>query len=183
MAEVGIGIKVKKVAQLLMLKSHRIPGVKGWELKKSVGYDYIKAVKALDSLMDQMGLNVKIVDDAGNALLLNEDESKLSTARFYVTIKDPLKPTEVRTTGWPIDELAGLTVALASLISRGGKANRKDIVDILSEKFPSWKVHVHLSRYIKSGYLREDGDVLTLDWRTFAELDLNKFMQYVLGAR
>lgn len=183
LAEVGLGIKVRRAAQLLLLKSHRLPGVKGWELKRSIGPDYVKALRALDSFLEQIGLCIKIVDDLGNILTLNEDESKLSTSRFYVTLRDPLRPSEVRTAGWSIDELAGLTVALASLISKGGKANRKDIEELLSEKFPAWKVHLHLSRYVKAGYLREEGETLTLGWRAYAEIDLDKFMQYVLGAR
>ena len=182
MAEIGLGVKLRRAAQLLLLRSHRIPGVKGWELKRSIGPDYVKALKALDSFFEQIGLGIKIVDESGNVLNFSDDESKLSTARFYATIRDPLRVSEVRTAGWSIDELAGLTVSLASLISRGGKANRRDIEEILSEKFPMWKVQIHLSRYVKAGYLREEADVLTLGWRTYAELDLDKFMQYVLGA-
>lgn len=183
LAEIGLGIKVKRAAQLLLLKSHRLPGVKGWELKRSVGADYVKVLKALDSYLEQIGLSIKVVDDLGNVLSFSDDESKLSTSRFYVTLRDPLRPSEVRTAGWSIDELAGLTVSLASLISRGGKANRKDVEDVLSEKFPNWKAQLHLSRYVKAGYLREEGETLTLGWRTYAEIDVDKFMQYVLGAK
>ena len=41
--------KVKKAAQLLFFRQHRIPGVKGWELKKALGDDYMEGIGIISS--------------------------------------------------------------------------------------------------------------------------------------
>ncbi|MEM3712646.1 MAG: hypothetical protein QXR97_03810 [Thermoproteota archaeon] len=52
----------------------------------------------------------------------------------------------------------------------------------MKKKFPEWKVKLNLARYIRRGYIAEDGDNLVLGWRTFAELDVEKFIHYILSA-
>ncbi len=39
--EERIRSRVARAVQLLFFKSHRIPGVKGWELKKNLGPGYL----------------------------------------------------------------------------------------------------------------------------------------------
>jgi hypothetical protein len=56
---------VKKAAQLLLFRSHRIPGVKGWELKKALGEDYIEVIAVLNSMLDRLGSAKKSVDRKG----------------------------------------------------------------------------------------------------------------------
>lgn len=174
--------KVARAVQLLLFKSHRLPGVKGWELKKNLGPGYLSIIKFLNTRFQELGLTIKIVSDDGNELSTSDDESKLSTARFYVTLKDELSLTSVKTLGWSIDEIAGLAVVISTIISHKGSAPVKEVEEILRKKFPEWKVKLNLARYIRRGYVAEDGGNLVLGWRTFAELDVEKFVHYILSA-
>ncbi|MEM1547433.1 MAG: hypothetical protein QXN75_00185 [Thermoproteota archaeon] len=174
--------KVARAVQLLLFKSHRTPGVKGWELKKNLGPGYLSIIKFLNTRFQELGLTIKIVSDDGSELSMSDDESKLSTARFYVTLKDELSLTAVKTLGWSIDEIAGLAVVISTIISHKGSAPVKEVEEILKKKFPEWKVKLNLARYIRRGYIAEDGDNLVLGWRTFAELDVEKFIHYILSA-
>ncbi|MBO3769963.1 MAG: hypothetical protein QXS51_01565 [Thermoproteota archaeon] len=180
--EEKIRSKVARAVQLLLFKSHRIPGVKGWELKKNLGPGYLSIIKFLNTRFQELGLTIKIVSDDGNELSMSDDESKLSTARFYVTLKDELSLTAVKTLGWSIDEIAGLAVVISTIISHKGSAPVREVEEILKKKFPEWKVKLNLARYIRRGYIAEDGENLVLGWRTFAELDVEKFIHYILSA-
>ncbi|MGC8831398.1 MAG: hypothetical protein ACP5PQ_02305 [Thermoproteota archaeon] len=174
--------RVARAVQLLFFKSHRVPGVKGWELKKNLGPAYISIIKLLNTRLQELGLTIKIVSDDGKELSLSEDESKLSTARFYVTLRDELSLTAAKTMGWSIDEIAGLAVVISTIISHKGSAPAKEVEEALKKKFPGWRVRLNLSRYIKRGYVAEDGSNLVLGWRTYAELDVEKFIHYILSA-
>lgn len=180
--EERIRSKVARAVQLLLFKSHRVPGVKGWELKKNLGPGYLSIIKFLNTRFQELGLTIKIVSDDGSELNISGDESKLSTARFYVTLKDELSITAAKTLGWSIDEVAGLAVVISTIISHKGSAPVKEVEEILKKKFPEWKVKLNLARYIRRGYIAEDGNNLVLGWRTFAELDVEKFIHYILSA-
>ncbi|MGQ9479075.1 MAG: hypothetical protein ACUVQ0_03505 [Thermoproteota archaeon] len=174
--------KVARAVQLLLFKSHRIPGVKGWELKKNLGPAYLSVLKYLNNRINELGLTIKIISEDGKEINMSEDEAKLLTARFYVTLRDELSLTAAKTMGWSIDEIAGLAVVISTIISRKGSAPIKDVEEILRKKFPDWKVRLSLSKYVKRGYIAEDGDNLVLGWRTYAELDVEKFIHYILSA-
>ncbi|MDW8033561.1 MAG: hypothetical protein RMI79_01205 [Nitrososphaerota archaeon] len=180
--EEKIRSKVTRAIQLLLFKGHRIPGVKGWELKKNLGPGYLSIIKFLNTRFQELGLTIKIVSDDGNELSISDDESKLSTARFYVTLRDELSLTAAKTLGWSIDEIAGLAVVISTIVSHKGSAPLREVEEILKKKFPEWKVKLNLARYIRRGYIAEDGDNLVLGWRTFAELDVEKFIHYILSA-
>jgi hypothetical protein len=180
--EERIRSKVARAVQLLLFKSHRVPGVKGWELKKNLGPGYLSIIKFLNTRFQELGLTIKIVSDDGKELSVSDGESKLSTARFYVTLRDELSLTAMKTMGWSIDEIAGLAVVISTIISHKGSAPIREVEEILRKKFPEWKVRLNLARYIRRGYIAEDGENLVLDWRTFAELDVEKFIHYVLSA-
>jgi hypothetical protein len=83
--------------------------------------------------------------------------------------------------GWRIDDLAGLAVTIAHIISKKGQAPRKDVEKLLGEKLPGWKVGLNLDRYIRYGYLQQDeNDLLYLDWRTRAEVDEKALIDLLL---
>ena len=83
--------------------------------------------------------------------------------------------------GWRIDDLAGLAVSLAFIISKGGKASRKDLEDLLKMKLPGWRVDMNLNRYLRLGYLIEDeNEQLYLGWRARAEVDQKKLIELLL---
>jgi hypothetical protein len=178
----GLPAKIRRAAQLLFFKSHRIPGVKGWELKRSLGSGYSRVLKMLRSQIEPLGVTIKAVGDDGAELSLDTPEDTLSTARFVLVLTDPLKVSDAKTSGWSIDELAGLTICLATIGSRGDKAARSEIEETLRQKFPKWKVRNFISKYVKWGYLEEEGDSLILGWRTKVEVDTRSLLRYVFGA-
>lgn len=177
-----ISKKLKKASQLLLYQHHRVPGAKGWELRKFVGKDYMKVVKLLGRRLDDLGLEIKTVFEDG-VERLNPTDDELDQARFYVLSKSPIQTGEASLTGWRIDTLAVLAAALAYITSKQGRATRKEVEELLNEKFPDWKVEQDLSRFIRRGYLDEDEDRnLFIGWRTRAEIDRKVLLGIVAGS-
>jgi hypothetical protein len=98
-----------------------------------------------------------------------------------MAVKEPLTASDLVMSGWRVDDVAALVVAVSYIISKQGKAARKDIEQILREKFPKWRVERSLNRYIRQGYLNEVDDVLYLDWRARAEIDQKTLIKLVIG--
>ena len=173
--------KVRRAAKILFYKRHRQPGVKGWELKKALGRDYLRVVELLNQRLENLDLQVRIVYEAGNGSQERSEEEN-ERARFYVTLKEPLSASDVILSGWRIDDVAALVVTVAHIISREGKAPRREVEALLREKFPGWKTDYNLNRFIRTGYLGEDeNDVLYLDWRSRAEIDEKLLLRLILG--
>ncbi|MBS7643857.1 hypothetical protein KEJ26_04720, partial [Candidatus Bathyarchaeota archaeon] len=147
--------KVKKAAQMLLFQRHKIPGVKGWELKRALGREYLNIIELLNTELEKLGLQVKIVYEELETPKTPSEE-QLDKARFFVTLKTPLTVTEATMSGWRIDDVAILAVTVAYIISKQGKASRKEVIQILKEKFPQWKIEFNLDRYIRRGYLSQD---------------------------
>jgi len=176
--------KVKRATHMLFFRRHAKPGVKGWELHKSLGADYLKVLDVLDDYLKNLDLQVKTVFEEGEKTHLEKPTvEELDKARFYVTLRGDLTPKEAKMIGWRIDDLAGLAVAISSIISKKGQALRKDVEDLLSEKLPGWKVGLNIDRYIRYGYLTEDENgQLYLDWRARAEVDQKALIDTLLNA-
>lgn len=162
-----ISAKLKKASQLLFFRRHNIPGMKGWELKKKLGKDYLEIIKILNDELDKIGMEVKIVG-----------QGKMEESRFFVTMKDSAIE---KASGWRVDDVAMLAATIAYIISKEGKAPRKDIEAILKEKFLAWKVNSGLDRFIRLGYLGEDGDLIYMGWRTRAEIDQKALLDLILS--
>jgi hypothetical protein len=172
--------KIKKAAQLLLYKRHMKPGVKGWELKKTLGTDYPKILKVLDNHLEKLDLQVKTIFE-GEKTSKKPTLEELNNARFYVTTRDGFALKNARMMGWRIDDIAGLAAAVSWIISKKGKVPRKEVEDLLRSKLPSWRVEMNMNRYIKSGYLAEDEhNNLYLDWRTRAEVDQKELVELLL---
>jgi hypothetical protein len=171
--------KVKRAAQLLFFRRHRIPGVKGWELKKALGDDYIEVIGVLNSALDRLGMEVKRISEEGAERGEGEGEEKPERDRFMIVLKDPVIE---KASGEQIDDLAMLAATLAYIISKQGKAPRKAVEDFLSEKFPKQRVFFALDRYIRQGYLGEDETVLYIGWRTRAEVDKKSLLDLILSS-
>ncbi len=164
--------KLMTAAAMLLFKSHRKPGVKGWELKHRLGKNYMKIIDALNSYLKRIGLEVKTVFEEG------ED---LDKARFYVTFAHPLTLSDLVTAGWSIDEVAVLAVTLSILASRGGKAPAKEVLEILQTKLPRWRAEAHLERAIRRGYIEKtEEDMLVIGWRTKVEIDQKELLKSLL---
>jgi len=173
--------RIRRAARLLFYRRHRKPGVKGWELRRSLGSDYPKILDILDNYLDKLGLQIKTVFEEEKPAEKPTLE-QLDKARFYVTLKGGLESKEARLIGWRIDDIAGLAIAISYIIAKKGKAPRQEVEDLLRVKLPGWRADMNLQRYIRSGYLAEDeGGQLYLDWRTRAEVDHDKLVNLLLG--
>lgn len=172
--------KVKRAAQLLFFRRHRIPGVKGWELKKALGDDYIDVIGVLNSALDRLGMEVKRISEEGEESGGGEgEEERAARDRFMIVLKDPVIE---KASGERIDDVAMLSATLAYIISKQGKAPRKAVEDFLGEKFPKQRVFFALDRYIRQGYLGEDETVLYIGWRTRAEVDRKSLLDLILSS-
>ncbi|MEM2954201.1 MAG: hypothetical protein QXU21_08035 [Candidatus Bathyarchaeia archaeon] len=174
--------KLKRAVHMLFYRRHKKPGVKGWELRKVLGSDYPKVLSILDDYLKALDLQVKTVFEEEKTVEKPTLE-QLDKARFYITLRGDLTPKEAKMIGWRIDDLAGLAIAIAYIISKKGKAPRKEVEELLHAKLPGWKVGLNLDRYIRYGYLTQDeNEQLYLDWRTRAEVDQKALIDLLLGA-
>lgn len=165
--------KMARAAQLLLYKHHMEPGAKAWELRRALGRDYEQILKLFDAELEKFGLQVKRV---------GEGEAGSESDRYYVTLRGHPKLMETRTFGWRIDDMAMLTVALAHIISKGGKAPLKEVEGMLGEKFPRWRIEPTIDRFIRRGYLSEDDEgLLYVGWRARAEIDQKTLLGLLLG--
>jgi hypothetical protein len=175
--------KIKRATHMLFYQRHKKPGVKGWELRKALGSDYSKVLNILDNYLKALDLQVKTVFEEEKPAEKPTLE-QLDKARFYITLRGELTPKEAKMIGWRIDDLAGLAIAISYIISKKGKAPRKEVEELLRDKLPGWKVGLNIDRYIRYGYLTQDeNEQLYLDWRTRAEVDQKALIDLLLGAK
>ncbi|MDI9609371.1 MAG: hypothetical protein QFX34_03725 [Candidatus Verstraetearchaeota archaeon] len=180
--DASLAKKIRKAAQLIMYQHHRLPGVKGYELRKYIGRDFMKIVSLLQRKLDDLGLEVKIVY-ADGLEHPNPTEEELEQARFYVISKAPLQMGDASLSGWRIDTLAVFAATVAYLTSKQGRAPRRDVEELLQEKFPDWKIDQDLNRFIRRGYLDEDQNcVLFIGWRTRVEIDRKRLLDMIAGS-
>lgn len=177
--EAEVSRKVGRAFQMLVLQKHRYPGVKGWELRKVLGRDYMKYIEILNTEIARLGLAVKTVFEEVEER--QPESERLDTARFFVVFKDSLSGSEVGTLGLRIDDIAVLAASIAYMSPRQGKVKRRDLEEILREKFPKWKVQLNLDRFIRRGYLLEKDDMLLIGWRTRAEIDQKTLLSLILS--
>ena len=173
--------KMKRATHMLFYRRHKKPGVKGWELRKALGVDYPKVLGILDHYLKSLDMQVKTIFEGEKTPTKKPSIEELDKARFYITLRGDLAPKETKMIGWRIDDLAGLAVTIAHIISKKGQAQRKDVEKLLREKLPGWKVGLNLDKYIRYGYLQQDdNDLMYLDWRTRAEVDEKALIDLLL---
>lgn len=173
--------KIKRATHMLFYRRHAKPGVKGWELRKALGADYPKVLNILDNYLKALDLQIKTVFEEEKTVEKPTPE-QLDKARFYITLRGELTPKEAKMIGWRIDDLAGLAITIAYIISKKGKTPRKEVEELLRDKLPGWKVDINIDRYIRYGYLTQDeNEQLYLDWRTRAEIDQKALIDLLLG--
>ena len=167
----GFDEKIRKAARLLMYRRGRMPGAKEWELKTILGKEYPRVLDRLDRILSELGLEV---------FKFSTDDRDV---RYLVRVKDGFTRSMAKLCGWRIDHLAALAIAIADIVSKQGKSNRRDLEDIISRKVGRWRGLNLLDGFIRSGYLEEDEKgMLSLGWRTLAEVDLKDLMAFILGA-
>jgi hypothetical protein len=175
--------KLKHAVQILFFKHHRLPGVRGWELRQELGPEWQEVLDVLDNQLKSFDLQVTRVFDEPE-MFEEPTSSQLSDARFYITLRGTVDQKTAKTIGWRIDDIAGLAVSIAYLLAKQGKTPRRDVEKVLSEKLPGWRAKMNLDRYIEQGYLGEDdGGNIYLDWRSRAEIDQKKLVDLVLSFR
>lgn len=167
--------KVKKAGHLILFKRGRRPGARDWELRQRVGKDWEEHVKALNESLAPLDLEVKRIEEPTLA------EGAEPPVRYVAALKGTLTPTDARMAGWRIDWLAGLAAALGLVLAKQGRAPRDEVEDLLAERLGRWRSQSAVDGYVRAGYLREDDDgLLTLDWRTTAEVDVRQLMGKLL---
>jgi hypothetical protein len=172
--------KLKRAVHMLFYKRHWKPGVKGWELRKTLGSDYPKVLKILDDYLKPLDLQVKTIFEE-ESRIEKPTQEQLDKARFVIELRGELTPKESKMMGWRIDDLAGLAIAIGYIISKKGKSPRKEVEELLREKLPGWKVGINVDRYVRYGYLTQDeNEQLYLDWRTRAEVDQKALVDLLL---
>lgn len=172
--------KVKDAVHLLFFKHHRLPGVRGWELRQELGAEWLDVIDVLDKQLKLLDLKVtRALDDPD---IIEPTRAQLADARFYITMRGSVDQKTAKTIGWRIDDIAGLAVTIAFLISRQGKTPRVDVEKALAEKLPGWRTKMNVDRYIAEGYLGEDesGNIY-IDWRSRAEVDQKQLVDLVLA--
>ena len=181
-AEGAYSKKVKEAVQLLFFKHHMLPGVRGWELRQELGADWLNILDVLDTQLKPLDLKVTRV--LQNPEAAEPTKAELSDARFYITMRGSIDQKTAKTIGWRIDDIAGLAVSIAYLISKQGKAPRPEVEKILGEKLPGWRTRMNVEKYIAQGYLGEDDKgILYINWRSRAEVDQKQLVDLVLNFR
>ncbi|HZD13194.1 MAG TPA: hypothetical protein VE177_06720, partial [Candidatus Binatus sp.] len=174
--------RLKRAAHMLFFKRGRVPGAKAWELKAGLGKSYQKVLDQLDEELKELDLQVKKVEAGGIDDYSPEDEA--DKFRYFVRLRGTLTPKEARMSGWRIDNLAALAAALALVVSKQGKVERKELESLISEKAGRWRTLTLTDTFLRTGYLEEDEDgTISLGWRTKAEIDLPSLMMLVAEAK
>ncbi len=171
--------KLKRAVKLLMYKRGRAPGAKEWELKARMGAEYEQVLEQLNEFLTDLGLEVKRIAKEKVSAASGDEED----ARYIIVSKEKTTIDEARMLGWRIDNLAGLAITITYIISKQGKAPRKEIEDLLAHKFGKWKAMNLIEAYIRNAYIDgEELGFLSLGWRTKAEVDLRNLMKLVTEA-
>ena len=178
--EVAYSRKLRDAVHILFFQHHRLPGVRGWELKQELGPEWQNVLEVLDKQLTLLDLQVTRVFD--DPTIIDPDSGQLADARYYITLRGNIDQKTAKTIGWRVDDIAGLAVAIAYIISKQGKALRAEVEKTLQEKLPGWRVKMSVDRYIQQGYLGEDDKgVLFLDWRSRAEVDQKQLIDLIVG--
>ncbi|GBC75338.1 hypothetical protein HRbin06_00656 [archaeon HR06] len=160
-------VKVRRLAQLLLLPRAKSFGVREWEIRRSLGKNYLKYLDILNEELGKLGLAVKVYGEG-------EDR------RFFIVLKDSPHREDLQLSGYRIDELALLAATVAYLTSKKGKAPKKEVLDLLSDKLPKWKIDMALRKFIKKGYLEEKEGIISLGWRSEVEIDRGQLVKLIL---
>jgi hypothetical protein len=146
----------------------------------STGPDWEGILEVLDKQLVPLDLQVTRVLDEPN--IIDPDQTQLADARYYITMRGGIDQKTSKTIGWRVDDIAGLAVAIAYIISKQGKAPRTDVEKLLQEKLPGWRVKMSIDRYIQQGYIGEDDKgVLYMDWRSRAEVDQKQLVDLIVS--
>jgi hypothetical protein len=172
-AESEVREKALKGLTTLLYQRHFQPGLKGWELKRLLGRNYLDVLKLTESMASDLGLKLVAVPD-------EEDEKDPDKARYVLVTKAPLKDREMG--GWlRMEEAASLAIVLSQLFVRAGSAPRRLLEDSIRQKLPAWRVQQIMNKLVRLGYLEEDGDFVRVGWRSKVEVDRDELLTSILS--
>lgn len=172
LAEEELQKKALKALRLLLIETSSLPGLKGWELKKHLGKDYLEVIKVASIEADKLGMKIAMVPD-------DEAPKDFEKARFVLMTKEPL--SEADYSRWlRIEEIASLAMILVKISLRGGSAPLDVIIRILTEKLPRWRVNQIISKLERLGYIKEENGVVFKDWRSKVEIDETGFIKDII---
>ncbi len=175
--------RVKRAAHMLFFKRGKIPGARTWELKTGLGKGYKNMLSQLDEALKDLDLEVKRVEVEGPIEIVAGEDGE-EDYRYFVRLRGTLTPREARMTGWRIDNLAALAACLGLVVSKQGKAERKELETVVSQKAGRWRALTLMDTFIRTGYLEEDEEGLVkLGWRTRAEIDLQSLMMLIAESK
>lgn len=170
--------KLERALRLLLFRRGRKPGVRDWELEAKLGRHYRAILSRADAVLLELGLQVREVVEESPV------QGEEGARRFVVVLKGRPSASEVKLSGWRIDTLAGLAATIGLVLARQGRAPRDEVEDLLAEKLGLYRAEAILDAYLRSGYLQEDQEgFLALDWRTYAELDLQALTARLQAAK
>jgi hypothetical protein len=72
-----------------------------------------------------------------------------------------------------IKKFAGITY----IISKSNNANLQELINFLSSKIPKIKAKGYVEKFKRKGYLKIKDDIVSLGWRTKAEIDLDALIK------
>jgi hypothetical protein len=88
--------RLAQAAAMILASGHRLPGVRGWELRRKLGKSFPKVMSALDSRLRQIGLRLKVVPDP------DAEPNDYDKARYYIVLADPLTLSDIPTSSMSI---------------------------------------------------------------------------------
>ncbi len=156
-----------------MVRRRRYPGVREWELEKYLGRNYTEVLEELGKHLSKLGLEIKEV-------VIREGERDIK--HFLVVPSRTAVHEELKQLPFRVDEAAVYAIALSMILSREGlKVPRKEVLELASTKLPEYRVERALNRVVRMGYLKEDGDDLTIGLRTYLEMDIDRLSAILAG--
>jgi len=161
------------ILRLILFRRGMRPGASLEELQKVVGEDVEESIRSLNELLGELGLEVVVVEETDELL-------GGGRKRAFVRSKPPLNRQEVKLCGFDRRHLAALAVTSSFLANRGGRARELELVNLLRKKRISPR---KIDRLVESGYLSRDGEMISLSWRTLAEVDLEHLKRLFISAK
>jgi hypothetical protein len=162
-----------EVLRLILFRRGMRPGASLEELERAVGDGVEDSLRSLNDVLGELGLEIVVVDESDELL---GGERK----RAFVRSKPPLQRQDIKLCGFDRRQLAALAVTSSFLANRGGRAKELELVNLLKTKRISPR---KIDRLIEAGYLSRDDDMVSLSWRTLAEVDLDQLKRLFISAK
>ena len=127
--------------------------------------------------METYGLKLKIVFQDKN--IENPSLQDYDKAYFYITTSEPIIATPLKGQ-FNMEELGALAASILLIYSKNNKYEYENLIDFLSNKISKLKTRRFIDKFIKKGYLEiDENNILSLGWRTYAEIDLQMLTKII----